>query len=360
MSIETYLDGLKWYDIYINGCKSDYKISNNGSIIRDGKRHESNIFEINGKKFKYSHEYLYARLFIDNNNGDTSLRNLGRLEWWTNKTLVGKAIDIELKYWNDRSQMLAPEEQRVSYACELMSNPEIRLPFVSSITGISKKDLYEIRMGNKWNDIACNYEMPMIDRDVYDIKYQDSQIHEVCSMLTSEQTFRQMLIQRMTGVSPYTIDLVRSRKAYNHISVFYEFCYEVDHSHGTDNGIYTNQQVRQACYMLENPDYSYKFISEFCNINPNILYKIRDRKIFTNISKDFEIQLARNSIQLSPVNVRIVDLISNGYLTNEIISRIQLEFNIPGRKKVLNMINDMKNHYFNNVYGSTTISDDPN
>lgn len=352
MALDNYLNSIYWKSVSINGIDTKYKISNT-SILRLGdKIIEEPYIYIDNKAFKVDKAYLAAIAFLNNPYGYQSIRKDGKIEWYLNKDLIKEAIDTELVYYYTKKHMDSSEENRVRKACELMSNPEFRLTYVSDITNISREELYDIRMGNKWNDISREYIFPIRNHLVSDSSYTLSQIHEVCKMLSSIKSFKQALIQRITGVKPYTIDLIRYRKAYQMIGMFYEFC-PIDHTHTHDLNLYTSQQIRHACFMLENPKYSYKMISEFCNINIDVLYKIRDRKLFTDISKDFNTQDNRifNNI---PYVSRIIELIQSGKPTPEIISMIQIEYNISNKKDIINSLNEIKRKYFD-VNSSTTI-----
>lgn len=358
MGLNKYLDSIYWRPVFINGIDTGYKISNMGILRNKNEIIEEPYIHIGKKVFKVDKLYLQALAFMDNKYEEESVRDWGRVEWWTNKELIKQAIDIEKEFWDNRKPMGGTEEERVRYACELLQNPEFRLVFIPNITGISKQDMYDLWMGNKWNEISREYIFPVRNYSYGDPRYTNGQIHEVCKMLSQEKSFRHILIQRMTGVNPYTIDLVRFRKSYQYISMFYEFCHrEIDHNHGHDLGIYTNQQIRHACFMLEDPSYTYKYISEFCNINMDVLYKIRDKKVLTNLSKDFDTQTARLTDNKIPTTPRIIELLHQGIPNKEIVSRIQIEFKIPDKRKVQLMVGDVKHRYFN-VFSSTTIPDD--
>ena len=168
-------------------------------------------------------------------------------------------------------------------------------------------------------------------------------------MLSSDRLFRPSLIQQMTNVDLRTIHSILLRKSYQHISMYYEFNYHIENS----PEIYTVQQIRHTCFMLEDPSYEYNDISEFCNISLDTIYKIRDRKLFYNISSEFD--TVTNRIENNPLTFRIIQMLQDGIPKWEIISRIQLEYNIADRSDVQTIINDIKERYLN-VNGSTTIS----
>lgn len=355
--IETYVGNLVWKPIYINGEDTGHSIAGRDLIKNKQGLIDADVIKFNNKEFKIDRDVLYATVFVDNPNSYSSVRNWGLYEWYLDKTLIANAIDIEKEFWFKRKPMKGSEEARVKRACELMENPEMRLVFVSAITGVSKKDLYAIRMGTKWNDIAKNYVFPVSN---YKTKgpYKNDQIHQVCEMLTAERTFRYILVERMTGVKASVVNDIRFRKSYQNISMFYEFCYkEVDHAHGHMYGMYTPNQIRHCCFLLEDPSYSYKFISEFCNMNLDTIYKIRDGRLFTEMSKDFDVRTQRLSDRSMPYLYRTIQLLNDGKPIPEIVRRIQMEYNIPNKQKATDEVNKIRREYLN-VTGSTTIIED--
>ena len=355
--LENAMDNIVWRPIYINGEDTKHFISGPKFIKNEQGLIDGDIIKFNNKQFKINRDIVFANAFVDNKYGYNAVRNWGRIEWYLDKNMIKEAIDIEKEFWFKRKPMKGDELTRVKRACDLMQNPEIRLVFVSAITGISKKDLYAIRMGTKWNDIAKDYVFPINNFRSLS-QYTDEQIHQVCEMLTGERTFRYMLIERMTGVKSNMIQRIRFRQEFRNISMFYEFCYkEVDHAHGHVYGLYTPEQIRQCCFLLEDPSYSYKFISEFCNMNLDIIYKIRDKRIFAEISKDFDVNTARLSNRSIPYLYRTIQLLNDGKTIPEIVSRIQMEYNLPDRQKATNEVNKIKREYLN-VTGSTTIIED--
>lgn len=348
------MEPIQWKDIYINGQDTGYDINIEGIVKGPEGVTKDPQLHVGKKVYKIDPLRTAAKMFLENPAEHQSARNWGRLEWYTDREVLQKALEIELEFWHSRTVMKDPEIDRVRRACELMENPEIRLVFVAGITGISKRDLYLLRMGDKWNDIAKDYIFPINNYSHADPKYTVSQIHEVCEMLTRRQTFRHIFIERQTGVNPYTIDQIRFRKSYQAVSMFYEFCSEeVDHNKYHDLGMFTAHQIRQACYMLENPSYSIKLISEFCNMNKSILYKIKEKKIFTEISKDFDVNVNRMAGEELPYTERVIYMIQQGVPNPEIVSRIQLEYNIADRRKVQLSVGDIKHRYFS-VNCSTT------
>ena len=308
------------------------------------------------KIYKIDKDTLQAYLFVDNPNEYESVRNYGLLEWYLDKDAIGKAIDIEKEYYFDPKPMEGPIEDRVRRACELMQNPMMRMPFISKITNLQPLKLYYIWMRDKWNEISSEYVFPIRNHSNL-MRYKMDQIHEVCSLLSTDKSLRYKLIEHLTGVNTYTIQSVRFRKSYEMISMFYEFNPEEISNTRVDQSICSRQQVLQACYMLEDPSYTFKFIAEFCKMTLAMLYKIRDHKSWTNISKDFNMEVPRYRDQVRPYLYRVVQLLKQEYPVSDIIGKIQLEYKIPTRKQAYDIITQINKEYFN-VTGSTTILED--
>lgn len=349
-NFQEYIGGIDWAPVYINAVDTGYKISNSGFLRKGDRLVDDQHIEFNNRSFRINRRYLLALNFVDNPREQECVTGGNKIAWYTNKELIKEAIDIELPYFNGSEQMEGTEKERVRHACELMQNPEFRLPYVSIITGINPTDLYLIRLGEKWNDISRDYLFPISNFEYGDKRYSYTQIHEVCEMLSNKKMLKQSLIQRMTGVNTYAIDLIRNRRGYQRISMFYEFCpKEITRKSELDS--YSNQQIRHACCMLEDPKYSYELISDFCNMNINVLYKLRDRQVFEYISRDFDTETFRTD---NGCDKRILFYINKGMPLPEIISRIQLDFKIYDRAIAKQMADNVRQKYFN-VKRSTTI-----
>lgn len=341
------METIEWKDIYINGKDTGYDINIEGIIKGpDGVTKDPQL-HVGDKVFKIDPMYTAAKMFVENPGEHQSVRNWGKLEWYTNMELLQKALDTEFQFWHERKPITGNLETRVYKACELMENPEIRLVFVAAITNIPKRDLYLLRMGEKWNDIARNYIFPINNYGHTDPKYSVEQIHAVCELLTRKQTFRHIFIERQTGVNPYTIDQIRFRRSYQLVSMFYEFCSEeVNRSKVQDLGIFSVHQIRQACALLSNPSYSIKTISDFCNVGLPILYKIKDRKIFTDISDGFDVEVYRGSKEELPWTKAVLKMISDGVPTSDIVIRVQADYGIADKRRVQLSVGDIKHRYF--------------
>lgn len=327
-----------WKSIYINGIDTGYKVSDNGLIMNPlGNLNPNYDIEFNNSTFKMDKDMLIAYFFIENNNEYENIQNDGSIHWFLDKQLLHDSIEIEKEYFENNIK-----NESIDKACELMQNPMMRLNYVSYISGIHQKDLYYTWIGKKNNEISKKYVFP-IRNYRNNTQYNDNQIHEVCSMLSSKN-IHPNLINRMTGVDLYTIKNIHTRRSCELISMFYEFF-------PTNKfDVYTRQQILQACIMLEDGIYDYGYISKFCNMDIKTLISIRDGKKYRYISKDFNLTPC-TSIAYSN---EIIQMLNKGFSTNEIIGIIQVKYGVPNRMTVLSQINEVKNKYFN-VTGSTTI-----
>ena len=253
------------------------------------------------------------------------------------------AISTEWGFFINHSQISGSEEDKVRYACKLMENPEIRLPYVSSITGLSGNKLRNIRLGDEYNEISRDYIFPICNSLTINRSYSELQIHDVCKML-SQEVCKIELIERMTNVTKNTIAAIRERTLYPEISMYYEFPFV--------KASYTMQQIRHVCSMLES-GYQYKDISNFCRVDMDTIFGIRDKHLYTSISIDFDLSHCIDGT--CPYASKVLSYIHDGKSIREIISRIQLEYNIPDRKEVQMNVSDIRRRYLNNAKGSTTI-----
>ena len=372
-----------WKDVYLDGCLTNYEISNLGSLrnkrtmklrkwqCQDG--YFKSTIHFNNHYFKVSAHRLVAIAFIPNPenkpevnhiNGDKSKNYVSNLEWVTSKENTKHAIELGLKWYYGLRGESNPRsiytENQVNQACKLMENPMNRPITISKITGISRIDLYKIHKGDLWNHISQHYEFPIVDfvhgENNCNNKYSESQIHRVCELLESSEdiiSFEMIYnsISNITGVDRSSIESIRLGKEWRHISQYYEFpTKKIDYrDHHISNYVYNENQIHQVCGMLENPFYSLKFIASFTGVNMHTVHRISKGRQWRYISKDYDIKPRSN--EKSEI---IIDLHNKGLSRVAITDRIMEKFDLPDRRKANLSVSDIINRYeFNRT--STTI-----
>ena len=317
---------MEWRDIYINGIDSGYDIHYKGMIRYNGEIIDTDVLEVDGRYHKIEKYMLLAYVFDDNMKQKESI--LKNRTHYTDKQVVYDAILIEESF--NGKQMEGTEEERVHKACQLLTNPEIRPIFIHRITGLSRKDLQLIYERKKWNDISRDYIFPLRHYSRSKEMFSDSQIHEACTYIERKIPFK--TIRNICGLSIDMIYKIYNREVYQMISMWYEFPYIPNISKYKRGQYLSTYQVRQACALMESSTHTYEEISDFCKIDCQTLYDIRDRKILTFISEDWGNLYIKYSDD--PMVTEIVDLMSKDWSKNEIISKIQLDFDEPSRNKI--------------------------
>lgn len=168
---------------------------------------------------------------------------------------------------------------------------EAFIPNVDSLPLVNHKD------GNKLNNCVENlewvshkgnyehaHETGLLDNSIgenhYLSKYTEAEVREVCELLQSGM--RNIDIERTTGVHRSFISMVRAKKAWRHISKEYNI--QVNRAKR-----FSESTIRWLCDLIAEGKTNAEIISESRNpeINANLLHGLRKRKIYTNISKEY-------------------------------------------------------------------------
>ena len=94
--------------------------------------------------------------------------------------------------------------------------------------------------------------------------------------------------------------------------------------YGVDNpaNVYTEDQIHKVCQMLEVGDMNYKKIAQECGVNVTLIYDIRLRGKWKQISSLYDIPT--NVAGHKELRQPILDLMSKGYSNQEIIDMLGL------------------------------------
>ena len=227
-----------WKDIYVDGKKTGYMISNVGEVkgIRGNilKKDISNTgyFSINAyfkKPFKIRIHREVCKLFnenIDNKpfvnhiNGNKQCNWYKNLEWVTHKENMDHAIKnglINIKGVNHPENKYS--EETIKRVCELLEENKIKLIDIEKLTGVTRNTLYSIRTGKSWTHISNNYK---IDKPITQKDFEYDCLEEACKLLQDTKNSYSS-ITRKTKI-PYRtlIKIVDESKSYREISRKYK------------------------------------------------------------------------------------------------------------------------------------------
>ena len=379
LQLDQYMRDLskeRFAQVVIRGIPTIYLVSTTGKVVnsKTGKElkhqitnegyHQVCIF-VDGKPFNTFAHRLVALAFIPNPenkpevnhiDGNKDNNHLSNLEWVTSKENTAHAIAMGLKWYfgqkGEQNPCSVYTDEQVKEACKLMENPMNRPIMISRVTGIDRSDLYKIRTGKSWEHISRNYVFPDTDfiygENNCNNKYNEDQIHDVCKLLESPKN-NPKYISEITGVSTDTIQNIKSGKVWRHISSMYEFPHN-KFVIGSDKvqSIYSDQQIHQVCYLLQDSKYTYQFIEEFTGVNIHTVYRIAKGKYWRHISKDYDIDFNADRSSGKPRNEetpRIIELLETGISNKEIAEIIMAEFGLQDRRKAQLKVSDVKSRF---------------
>ena len=112
--------------------------------------------------------------------------------------------------------------------------------------------------------------------------YTNEQIHQVCKLL-EDNKLSYSDIARITNVKYDTISEIRNKRKWKSISDNYKIP-------PPDEKLYSDEDVKKACKLLENPDIPYFEISKETGLSVNALKDIMKKTSYSRISSEFDIK----------------------------------------------------------------------
>ena len=112
--------------------------------------------------------------------------------------------------------------------------------------------------------------------------YSNDQIHQVCKLL-EENKLSYSEIAKITNVKYSAISEIRNKRKWKFISDEYKIP-------PPEEKLYSDEDVKKACKLLENPDIPYSEISEKTGLSVNALKDIMKKTSYSRISDNFNIR----------------------------------------------------------------------
>lgn len=363
--------------VVVNGATTNYEVKTNGQVFNrvtgNELTHQINSegyhairLCIDGKPFTTFAHRLVAIAFIPNPenkpevnhiDGNKDNNNLSNLEWVTSKENTAHAIAMGLKWYfggkGEENGRSVYTEKQIREACKMMENPMNRPIMVSRVSGVDRFTLGKIKNGEIWTHVSKDYVFPATNftdgENNCNNKYTEEQIHQVCKLLEESPKNNPKYISDVTGVSTDTIQNIKSGKVWRQISSMYEFPAS-KFVIGSDKvqSVYSDQQIHQVCYLLQDPKYRYTFIEDFTGVNMNTVYRIARGQQWTHISKDYNIDFNAERSSAKDQNretPRILELLKDGKSNAEVTNMIMAEFGMQDRRKVQLKVSDVKSRY---------------
>lgn len=222
----------KW--IYIDGCKSIYKIRSNGIIVSteyQGKKRKTEhemlggidadgyrivALTHNGRKKTYKVHRVVAQYFIPNpfdkpevnhKDGNKINNNIENLEWVYTFENVQHAMEHDLRY-------TVNSEEYIHLVCQLLESNEYSISDIHRISGVSKETIRKIKNKTHFVWISSKYNIDNFDIEK---KYSHTQremmsddlVYAICNELV-RNTRTVSEISRMFDVSITSVDRILS------------------------------------------------------------------------------------------------------------------------------------------------------
>lgn len=275
---------------------------------------------VNGKMYSKRIHRLVAEAFVDNDNPDNfdeinhingkKLENdMNNLEWIDRSGNMQHAYDTGLKELmkGEKHPNHKHTKEQILVVCDLMeggsSNKEIH-----EKTGIKSDTLSNIRTGKSWTNVTEDYDFETIPHP--NKRYTDKEIEDVCIMMNAGYNNHE--ISDALNISYNVVADIRRGRSWTHISNKYNIAMD-----GHPNREYTEDQIREACQLMEN-GMNNREISDKLDISYNVIADIRKGKSWKKISKDYNIRLLHEKVDKSEHWDKIDELLLQGYSRKEI------------------------------------------
>ena len=299
------IDGTEiWKPIIYDNKKTNYEISNYGRLRNSKtetilKQHEQNngyygfTISIDGKLHSYKTARIVAETFIYNDDpinktqvnhidGCKFNNSIYNLEWCTPAENQKHSVNNGLRSLIRTDNY---EYDTILSVCYLLQK-DYAVSDIEDKTGVKKKSIYDILYGKSYLPVSSNFDFSHRTKTKSGpkLKYDDSIIHDICKYWVNGRSCKD--ISSSLNIPENTIYGIISghKKQYSHITSQYNLKLDVHEKFIRRK--YTNEQIHLVCKLLEDKTPIYT-ISHITGVKPGIIYKIKDRLIYTNISKHY-------------------------------------------------------------------------
>lgn len=235
----------RWKIIYVNGKRTQYRVSNLGRIYNKKK----------GSYIAESGSSTYLRVNI---KGEKT--SVHRLVAYYFCKIPKRYLEKGLTYSD-----LVPNHKNGIKHCNAAFNLE----------WITQKE----NTDHAWREGLCN---SIRGENNHLAKIDEKTAKKIIAMIMDRKNNKE--ISETLGVSKKTIQHIRSKECWKHLTKDIEFPKLAQDLKNT----ITDDQVREVCKLLETFKYSDPEISRMTNVNRRYICSIRHRQLRTNISKDYK------------------------------------------------------------------------
>lgn len=280
-----------WKRIIVDGAKSKYECDVNGFVrntirgkLLKGKKSFRNmlyLLEINNHKVSIQRKRLIASLWVPipekykdidvrlmevyHKNADNADFSLNNIKWYYrgDTSLDREDLPYYLRYtMNDKSK-----------AIDLLKQGDYKIKEISNLTDMGRSSLGMLSCGKIWYPGIEDVELPSRS-----IRSCDSELaHKICKEL--QNGTKVCDISRKYNVEYHVVSSIHQRKTYIDISSQYYWA--------PPSRIIPENRVREVCEYIEDGKWTLKQINLFTNLSTSTISRIKARKIYTDISKDY-------------------------------------------------------------------------
>lgn len=177
---------IRWKDIYINGRKSDYKISDNGFLMSYKQKKEGYLMSpspdssgyygttlvLDGKKYWRAIHILVAEAFVVNpdpinkievnhKDGKKNNNEWWNLEWVTHHENITHAVELGLRdtFLGINSPKNIYSEETIHQVCQLLEKGNSQKKIAEDLH-INKGVVNSIKQKKMWKHISKAYDIP--------------------------------------------------------------------------------------------------------------------------------------------------------------------------------------------------------
>lgn len=244
---------------------------------------------------------------IDHKRWNNSLTNLEEMSKYENL--------MDSKVYND-IKMLTKEE-----VVEIMKALQ-KYESVNSLAekyGVNKNVIRDIKSGNKWKYMAkyADFDPSQTHKDSPNGLTPDD-IRKVCDMIMDGKQLKE--IAEITGINYNTLSSIKTGRSWTKVTKDYE---GLDKAKSHIGRSLNEDQVREICQKLVKGKMPTDLAREY-GVSQGTLMKIKERKIWTHISKDYNLEEWDNNKSGKKFNVEQIHALCKDLEADLPLTRKQL------------------------------------